>query len=251
MRDFIIPEWPIPQSIHSYMTTRQGGVSSPPFDTFNLGLLSGDHADQINQNCDLLKQQLNLPSNPIWLTQCHQSLVIDASHPSILSADGSYTDQFNTICAVLVADCMPILLCNEQGTEVAALHGGWKSLSQNIIEHGLQKFKSPRSKILAWLGPCISQKHFEIGSDVKKIFLTNFIELQDLSLQKNIWESSLSPNHFLMNLHALAKQQLQRLEVNQIFECNECTYENEQKFFSYRRDKGTTGRMACLIWISD
>lgn len=244
-KQLIIPEWPAPKSVHAYSTTRQGGYSNPPFEYFNLHFKTGEQPEIITKNRRLLKTTLNLPSEPTWLTQPHGNLVVDAAKPATLDADGSYyaveNSDNNPVCIVTTADCLPILLCNQAGTEIAALHAGWRSLAEGIIENGLAKFNSTPNEILAWLGPAISQKHFAVGTEVRDKFIEH-----DPNAATAFKPTAV--NKWLADLYQLAQQRLAARGITKIYGGNFCTYTDKNRFYSYRRNN-QTGRMASLIWI--
>ena len=159
-------DWPAPGHIHAGTTTRPAGVSRPPFDGFNLAGHVGDDPQAVAENRLRLQSQLNLPAAPTWLQQRHSSRVVEAIPDVPVEADGAYTGATGRVCAVLTADCIPLLLCNKAGSEIAAVHIGWRGLSLGIIKNALVMFNAEPRELLAWLGPCISQRNYEIGTDV-------------------------------------------------------------------------------------
>lgn len=219
---YLRPDWPAPQNIQSLTTTKYSG---------NL----------LNTNmCKELAQDLQLPNEPIWLKQVHENTVICADNYESNIADASYTSQPNTICVVRTADCLPILLCDKHGTEVAAIHGGWRSLSSGIIENTLTAMASKAEDLLVWLGPAIGPNHFEVGADVYNSFSDYHSAF-----------TATDEQHWQANIYEIARQILQKCKINpkNIYGGQFCTYTEEQIFYSYRRDGETTGRMASLIWI--
>jgi len=238
---FIQPNWSAPKNVHACTTTRSGGVSAAPFDSFNIATHVNDNIDHVKKNRAQLKKTLQLPNEPIWLDQVHGNLVIDPANRQSLTADGIYTDQKNLVCVIQTADCLPILLCNKTGTEIAALHGGWRSLSKNIIQEGIAKFHSLPSDITVWLGPAIGPNQFEVGNEVREIFCTldNHLKTVFKSLPNNRW---------LMNIYKTAEIFLQHCGVTNIYYDYYCTYSDPKHFYSYRRNH-VTGRMATLIWM--
>lgn len=241
---FIQPNWPAPSSIKSYTTLRHGGVSLPPYNGFNLGKNTGDDPQNINENCAILQETLQLPTEPLWIQQTHSTLVLPAlPENKNKEADATFSIKDDQICVVLTADCLPILLCDRQGTFVAAVHAGWRGLSQGIIANTLSAIQPSLDEVLAWLGPAISQQHFEVGNEVRDIFIQ----------QNPQAESAFIPSpagRWLGDLYALARLQLQTLGVNAIYGGEYCTFSDKDKFYSYRRDIQKTGRMASLIWRS-
>ncbi len=241
---FIRPQWPAPNNISAFSTSRQGGVSPAPYDSLNLGINAKDRANNIQENRDILGKNLNLPSEPIWLNQIHSNIAIPASeHARYQEADASYTGQNNTICVVLTADCLPILLCNRQGTYVAAIHAGWRGLQKQIIESTLHTLPYDPNDLMVWLGPAIGPKYFEVGDEVRDLFITMDRDLINaFTLSKN--------NRWLCDIYAIARLQLKKLHITHIYGGDYCTYSDPSKFYSYRRDGAETGRMASLIWIN-
>lgn len=243
MLDLIIPDWPAPFGIKAITTTRYGGFSSPPFDSFNLSLTVGDIPNCVRQNHNLLKNSLGLLQDPMWLQQVHGNkaiLAISASnHPT---ADAVYSQQPYIICAVQTADCLPLLVCSRTRQCVAAIHAGWKGLAAGIIENTIKALNCSAEDLLIWLGPAIGPKAFLVQKEVVKAFV-------DKDPDAKAAFKRISDNHWLGNLYQLAKQRLNKLGINAIYGGNHCTYTNKNQFFSFRRDK-VTGRMASLIWIT-
>jgi YfiH family protein len=234
MFKFIQPNWPAPENVHAVTTTRA---------SFNLAHYVGDDRTQILANRRRLRKELNLPSEPVWLDQQHSIEVIDLGQkPVNLSADGSYTNETNTVCAVLTADCLPILLCSENSREIAAIHAGWRGLLNGVIDSGVRRFKSQPGELLAWLGPAISQQAFEVGSEVRDAFLKRGKEAVAA------FKPSQKSDHWMADLYQLARQRLHKLGVTKVYGGDFCTYTDHERFYSYRRDN-QAGRMATLIWL--
>ena len=239
---WIAATWPAPDHIHAGTTTRRGGISKPPYATFNLADHVGDDQKNVSTNRELLRKQLNLPAEPCWLQQIHGNRVITAqtAEPTV-PADGVLTDQANTVCAVLTADCLPLLLCDTQGTQIAAIHVGWKGFSNDIIANAVEMFSVKREHIMAWLGPCISANQYEIGYEVRDACLKIC----------RVAEHAFTPGrngHWFADLYRLVRCQLGHLGIENIHGGDYCTYGDAHLFFSHRRD-GVTGRMASLIWM--
>lgn len=242
---FIQPNWPAPQQIKAYTTLRSGGVSQSPFDQFNLAEHVGDNPENVSANREILQKNLHLPADPIWINQTHSIITIPALPENKgKEADASYSDKNNHVCAVLTADCLPILLCNQAGTHVAAIHGGWRGLAHGIIAATIKALQFPAGEVLAWLGPAISAANYEVGDEVRD----QFISLDP----ESIYAFTPSPRQrWQANLYAIAKLQLLRAGVTSIYGGEFCTFADPKRFYSYRRDGSQTGRMASLIWISD
>jgi len=238
---FILPDWPAPANVKALQTTRLGGVSRAPYDTFNLGLHVGDDPVRVNRN----RQSLSalLPSEPVWLEQVHGTVVANADAAACrVVADAGVARQRGSVCVVLTADCLPLLLCDEAGTVVGAAHAGWRGLCDGVIEATVAAMGVAPHKLLAWLGPTISQEHFEVGSEVRDAFIAR---------QAQAAEAFLAQGHgkYLADLYLLAHQRLSALGVVRIFGGTHCTYRERARFFSYRRD-GVTGRMGTFIWMA-
>lgn len=239
---FICPDWPAPAHIKAVSTTREGGRSLPPYQGLNLGAHVGDQPEHVASNREALRQALGLAQAPIWLNQIHSCRVLTLTEPAsaVSDADGSYTQTPGLACTVMTADCLPVLLCDQGGTQVAAVHAGWRGLVDGILEAALAKFTGPGEAVLAWLGPAIGPSAFEVGSEVRAQFMAVMPEA----------EAAFQPHgeKWLADLYLLARQRLARAGVHQIFGGDQCTYSLPKHYFSYRRD-GITGRQASLIWI--
>lgn len=230
--NFISADWPAPENIKAYTTTRNswGWENQPKKD-----------AAATQQLCRLLQ----LPSEPIWLTQTHTAIAVEASADNKdINADASYTAMPHHVCVILTADCLPLLICNKQGTQIAAIHAGWRGLLHGIIENTINKLEQPHRDLLVWLGPAIGPQKFEVGADVYHAFT-----------QQNAHAAAafqpIKQDKWLANLYALAKIRLQQLGVTQIYGGQYCTHTQSDLFYSYRRDGGKTGRMASVIWIEE
>jgi YfiH family protein len=233
---FLVPDWPAPSYIRAAVTLRTGGKSQGPYASFNLAAHVGDDPQAVALNRQILKERLNLPQEPVWLKQVHGSRVILAdTAPPLPAADGSFTASPNVVCAVLTADCLPILLTD--GYTVAAVHAGWRGILAGVIEQALAvpKWRTPP---IAWLGPAIGPQAFEVGEEVKAAFLAKDPALA-LAFRRQ-------GERYLADIYHLARTILHRYQV-QPYGGGFCTYRDPARFFSYRRD-GVCGRMASLIW---
>lgn len=245
----LVLDWPAPANVRSHITTRAGGVSLSPYTSNNLGLHVGDNLEHVAANRAQLAMNLGLQHTPQWLEQIHGVKVVNAkTDGTVRTADGSYSDQKGHACLVMTADCLPILLCDKQGTQVAALHCGWRSLAKGICARGLQKFCAKPGDIFAYLGPAISQPHFEVGVDVLEAFFKAARNQQHADQIASAFVSAQRPLHFYADIYALARAELNALGVTAIYGGDYCTYADETRFYSFRRDK-VTGRMASLIWL--
>jgi YfiH family protein len=236
----IIPEWPAPSNVHAIQTTRQGGCSDVPFESLNLGAHVQDHPITVVNNRKLLDQFV--PSEPVWLNQVHGTNVVDAALSScVQDADASFTTESNVVCVTMTADCLPVLLCNKQGTAVAAIHAGWRSLCDGVIENTVLAMGIKADDLLAWLGPAISPDAFEVGAEVRQAFIEKDTNAT-LAFKPHA-------DKWLANLYLLATQRLNKVGIKAIYGGGDCTYSSPERYFSFRRD-GMTGRMATMIWMA-
>jgi YfiH family protein len=257
--DWIIPDWPAPANVQAYTTTRLGGVSRAPYAGFNLGDHVSDIVDDVTVNRAQLKRRLNLPAAPVWLNQVHGTQIVNAAEVAAgCTADGSYTTQAGVVCAVLTADCLPVLLCNREGSKVAAAHAGWRGLANGVIETTLAALDSPPENLMAWLGPAIGPQAFEVGAEVREIFMAHHPQAVDAfkptvqgctsAAGAGCAGATAPSGRWLADIYLLARQRLARQGVTAVYGGGECTYTDAQRFYSFRRDR-ITGRMASLIWL--
>jgi YfiH family protein len=238
----IVPDWPAPARVRALATTRGGGVSEAGWASLNLGDSCGDAPAAVAENRRRLRQAL--PSDPCWLKQVHGDRVIhlDRWQPGI-QADAAWTDRPHQVCAILTADCLPILLAEAQGALVAAVHAGWRGLAADILGAVIATLPAAPENLLAWIGPSIRARHYEVDAPVRDALLA----LQpDLS---GAFEPS-REGHWLADLQAVADRRLRTLGVAAVFDAKLCTADDPQRFFSYRRDRGLGGRQASLIWLA-
>jgi polyphenol oxidase len=245
--DIIVPDWPAPSNVKAFFTTRAGGVSTGAFASLNLGRSAGDAPEAVDENRRRLIARL--PQSPIWLSQVHGARVVDvaaaiANHTPE-SADAAFAHAINTPCAVMVADCLPVLFCDEQGGVVAAAHAGWRGLAAGVLEATIAAMKTPPANMLVWLGPAIGPDSFEVGEDVVRAFVA-----QDAAaLAAFRARGAAFPGKYFADLFALARLRLAHAGVTRVSGGGVCTVSDAARFFSYRRD-GKTGRMAAIIWRS-
>jgi len=236
----IFPDWPAPANVKSLQTTRQGGISLAPHHSLNLGGHVGDDPIKVAANRQLLNRYV--PTEPLWLEQVHGLTVVNAATASCLpTADAAYANQKGTVCAVMTADCLPVLLCDVAGTEVAAIHAGWKGLLDGVIEASVNTMQSSHAQLLAWLGPAIGPSAFEVGDDVRDAYIQHDAKAAEAFVPHG-------EGKWLGDIYQLARQRLNKLGVTQIYGGGLCTYNDEARFFSFRRD-GATGRMTTMIWL--
>lgn len=241
---WLIPDWPAPARVRALVTTRAGGVSMGPYASMNLGTRTDDDPAAVAENRALL--QRCLPQPPQWLAQVHGSTVVDAdtltgSPTAVAQADASVALCPGTVCAILIADCLPILLTDRAGGCVGAAHAGWRGLAGGVIANTVARMPAAPADLMAWIGPGIGPTAFEVGDDVLQAFCADAPE------RKSAFKSLPAADKWLCDLPALARDALRRAGVAQIYGGNLCTWSDAQRFYSYRRDK-VTGRMAALIW---
>jgi len=241
----IQPDWPAPKRVRALVTTRQGGVSQAPFDSWNMGGHVQDDQDAVAQNRQLLNQFLPNNSQVCWLQQVHGVELIEATSENLQAqADASYSKASNQVCVIMTADCLPVLFCDLEGTQVAAAHAGWRGLADSVLLKTLSSFDQTEN-VIAWMGPAISKAHFEVGQEVKEAFAD----------YPEAFVSSERQGYFLADLYAIARQQLLNAGIKAVYGGEFCSYEQEDLWFSYRRathqkvDQSATGRMASCIWL--
>ncbi|MDP2809971.1 MAG: peptidoglycan editing factor PgeF [Rhodocyclaceae bacterium] len=240
MSSFILPEWPAPPGVRALATTRRGGVSGAPWHSFNLGAHVGDDRQAVAANRALLRREL--PAEPVWLAQVHGTRCVDAAlAASGTEADASFTRQRGVVCAVLTADCLPVLFCDDHANVVGVAHAGWRGLAAGVIEATVAAMGEPGMRLMAWLGPAIGPQAFEVGGEVREIFVVHDPQAASAF-------AATANGKWLCDIYRLARQRLHAIGIHRFTGADFCTARDEQRFFSYRRD-GATGRMASLIWL--
>jgi YfiH family protein len=244
--DYLQPNWSAPNFIKAYTTVRSAWGERKPHHEENAGTYSNSNKEYVEES-EKLENLLHLPEKPIWITQQHTAIAIEARPENREKiADASFTSTAKRVCVVLTADCLPVLITNQQGSQVAAVHAGWRGLAAGIVEETISRFTQNQGDkhedILVWLGPAIGPQKFEVGKDVYDAFTHKHPE-STLAFTPH------SHGKWLANLYELAKIRLRLMGINQIYGGDYCTFSQEDLFFSYRRSKGKTGRMASLIWI--
>jgi hypothetical protein len=244
MIEFLVPDWPAPSNVRAAVTTRSGGASGAPFDSLNLADHVGDDPACVAENRRRLREALTLPAEPFWLHQVHGCDVADANAAGAgppCAADAAVATRPGSVCAVLTADCLPVLFCSRAGDWVAAAHAGWRGLAAGVLERAVAHAPVPAADLLAWLGPAIGPQAFEVGSEVRAAFVVDDAGAADCFAP--------SPaGRWLADLYALARRRLERCGVGWVGGGGLCTCTDARRFFSFRRD-GTTGRMASVIWL--
>jgi YfiH family protein len=220
---------------------REGGVSEPPYDTLNLASHVGDNPDHVTGNRRLLRDALALPADPVWLEQVHGTRVVRADAADDRRADAAVAMAPGQVCAVMTADCLPVLFATGDGQTVAAAHAGWRGLLGGVLEATVEAMQAAPRGIMAWLGPAISQEHFEVGDEVRQAFI-------DLDPSAAIAFIANARGRWQADLYRLARQHLNRAGIDAIYGGDHCTYRERDLFFSHRRD-ARSGRMASLIWL--
>jgi YfiH family protein len=237
--DWLIPDWPAPAAIKACVTTRAGGVSEAPFDSFNLG----DHVDDapvaVAHNRSTLTSRLQV--QPAWLKQVHGVNVVQATSGEVMEADASWSKTVGVACTIMTADCLPALFCNKQGTQVAAAHAGWRGLAAGVLEAAVDSFADAPSDILVWLGPAIGPQAFEVGAEVREAFVATHPETAEAFVP------GAQAGKFMADIYQLARLRLAAHGVTAVYGGGLSTYDDE-RFFSYRRG-ARTGRFASLVWI--
>ncbi len=253
--DSIRPDWPAPDNVAAAITLRSGGCSHAPFDQSNLALHVQDNPQHVQANRDSLIQSLKLPAQPLWLEQYHSTELVYApqfsSSQTAPRADGSYSDQPGTVCAILTADCLPVLLCDRAGTQVAAAHAGWRGLCAGILRKMVATFTSPADQLIAYLGPAIGPQQFEVGAEVLQAFLDNGQDSHHRAAIAAAFSRRAAirqQEKYLADLCALARAELAACGLTAVYGGEYCSYTDSERFYSYRRE-AQTGRNASLIWL--
>ncbi len=241
---FISPDWPAPSQVCAAVTTRTGGVSQAPYDGFNLADHVDDDLAAVASNRRILVESLNLSAEPLWLKQVHGRDVAEAptSVPGA-EADAAVTREPGQVLVVMTADCLPVLFCDRHGTRIGAAHAGWRGLAGGVLEATVEALDCPPAELLAWLGPAIGPKAFEVGAEVREAFMENDARAAGAFVPSR-------EGRYLADLYALARLRLGKLGLSAVHGGGLCTYTDAARFYSYRRD-GATGRMASLIWLEE
>lgn len=237
----LTPDWPAPARVRACSTTRAGGVSAAPYDGLNLGDHVGDDPPAVAENRRRLST--GLPSAPAWLRQVHGVVVVDAARVSgPCEADAAFSRQAGAVCVVMTADCLPVLFCDRAGSVVAAAHAGWRGLAAGVLEATVAAMAVPPAELLAWLGPAIGPQAFEVGGEVRDVFLARDASAADAFVPA-------ADGKWLADIFLLARQRLASLGVGGVYGGGVCTVSDPLRFYSHRRDR-VTGRMATLVWLA-
>jgi YfiH family protein len=238
----LIPDWPAPENVKALITTRQGGVSQAPYDSLNLAAHVGDSPEAVAQNRNRLRNTCQLPAEPFWLSQVHGCQVAesDRDQPGC-EADAVFSTTPGVVCAVMTADCLPLLMTDRSGSRVCAVHAGWRGLAEGVIESAIQRMEIAPEEIMVWLGPAIGPDAFEVGGEVRQTFIDAHAD------DENAFRPG-EGDRWLADIYQLARARLNRLGVDSVGGGEYCTVQQSDLFFSYRRE-GVTGRMASMIWL--
>jgi polyphenol oxidase len=241
-REWLVPDWPAPPRVRAFVTTRAGGVSTGDYESMNLGSSSGDEAANVARNRLIVREKL--PSLPRWMKQVHGTNVADIDTldgPEVATADAAMASRPGRVAVVLTADCMPLFVCDEGGARVAVAHAGWRGMAAGVIENTVRAMGGEPSRLLAWMGPAIGPRAFEVGPEVRQAFVA-------VDSAADAAFTSHKPGKYLADLYRLARQRLARAGVQRVGGGGFCTYTEADRFFSYRR-KQASGRMGAFIWI--
>ena len=247
----LLPNWPAPCNVGAAVTLRVGGISEIPYDSNNLAVHVGDCEATVLANRQTLVTDLDLPNNPLWLDQVHGTKIIYApAAEGVPRADASYTDTSDSVCAVLTADCLPVLLCNRSGTQVAAVHAGWRGLCSGIVRNAVQTFDEDKDQVMAYLGPAIGPDAFEVGAEVLQAYVEGAQSPQHRQAIEQSFVRGLHRGKYMADIYALARAELKACGVLNVYGGEYCTYSQVEQFYSYRRD-AKTGRNGSLIWLKN
>lgn len=239
--DWITPEWPVPRRVRALVTTRAGGVSSGEFSSLNLSARVGDDPQRVARNRAILRACL--PAEPAWVRQVHGTVVIETARATPeAEADGLVTRAAGTVCAVLTADCLPVLLADRAGRTVGIAHAGWRGLAAGIIGNVVRAMDVPAADLIAYVGPGIGPQCYEVGEDVHQAFVGREPDAAGAFVSRQ-------NGKYLADLHMLARLRLSAAGVDEVHGASVCTVSDE-RFFSFRRNR-VTGRMASLVWLEE
>lgn len=257
----ITAAWPAPAHIRAVSTTRGGGTSDAPHASLNLGHNTADDPGAVQHNRARVRAALNLPGEPLWLNQVHGDAVLTAKDHAAARAASSVVPTADAcaapiagpgaspVCAILTADCLPVLFCDRAGTWIAAAHAGWRGLAAGILPHTCEAMAVPPEEILAWMGPGIGAAAYEVGPEVRETFVTADPGNESYFEARETAPEGFKQTRYLADLYGIARRQLLAAGVGAVYGGEHCTLTEAERFFSFRRD-GETGRMASLIWSS-
>ena len=239
IKHWLVPDWPAPANIHAATTLRTGGVSLGTFSSLNPATHVSDDNERVRQNRQIIRAMLDLPAEPVWLEQIHSNRAVKAVKTVLLEqADASYSNESGVVCAVMTADCLPLLVCSTDGAQIAAIHAGWRGLLAGVITNTVVAMQ--QQDLLVWLGPAIGPGCFEVGPEVREAFLEKSVTFNDAFKRQ-------SNGKWLADIYQLARIELAALGIVNVYGGTHCTFTEQERFYSYRRES-QTGRMATLIW---
>ncbi|WP_311883403.1 MULTISPECIES: peptidoglycan editing factor PgeF [unclassified Pseudomonas] len=238
--NWLTPDWPALASVKACVTTREGGVSEAPFDSLNLGDHVDDRPEAVAENRRRLTEHFSI--QPAWLQQVHGITVAQADPGVVATADASWTTTPGIACTAMTADCLPALFCDRAGTRVAAAHAGWRGLAAGVLEATLDSLDIPANDVLVWLGPAIGPKAFEVGPEVREVFINQLPEAAEAFVPSH------NAGKFMADIYLLARLRLAERGVTAVYGGGFCTV-TDPRFFSYRR-ASRTGRFASLVWLT-
>ena len=236
------PDWPAPARARAWVTERAGGASMGSYAALNLATHVGDSPERVATNRARLRAGVQLPAEPVWLEQVHGATVLDLDQDAVAPADGAVTARAGVVCAVLTADCLPVVFASRDGSRVGVAHAGWRGLLSGVLPAAVRALRTPPDEIVAWLGPAIGAASYEVGEDVRDAYLA-----RDASAA-----AAFTPNsrgRWQADLYALARMSLAKAGVGAVHGGGFCTYREADRFFSHRRE-APCGRFATLVWLA-
>ena len=237
---WIAPDWPTPRGVRALSTFRSGGISSGRYESLNLGDHVGDEGAAVAENRTRLALAAKLPAEPCWLRQVHGKEVADVDTP-VASNDASFTRREGRVCAILSADCLPVLFASTEARVIGAAHAGWRGLVAGVLAATVRAMDEAPSALIAWIGPCIGPLAYEVGAEVRDAVLAG------MPTAAPAFEPN-AAGRFRTDLPGIARLQLYALGISRIYGGTECTFSHPERYFSHRRD-GQTGRQGTLIWL--
>ena len=246
-REWLQPDWDAPAHVRAFVTTRAGGVSRGEYASMNLGSRSGDDAAHVARNREIVRGEL--PSDPRWMAQVHGIDVANLDRlddSKVATADAAVASRPGRVGVVLTADCMPLFVTDRKGSRVGVAHAGWRGMAGGVVESTVAAFEGPREDLMAWMGPAIGPKAFEVGPEVREAFMEDDPGAAEHFIAKA--SSPAGPRKYLADLYGLARRRLARAGVREVRGGGFCTFTEADRFFSYRREQ-KSGRMGAFIWI--
>jgi YfiH family protein len=236
------PDWPAPARVRAWVTERAGGASAGSYATLNLATHVGDEPERVAENRARLRAGAALPAEPVWLEQVHGATVLDLDRDAPAPADGAVTARAGVVCAVLTADCLPVIFADRAGRRVGIAHAGWRGLLNGVLPAAVRALRAPPRELVAWLGPAISARAYEVGAEVRDAYLARDpgAERAFVANPRGRWQA---------DLYALARASLAAAGVTAVHGGEFCTFGEDERFFSHRRE-APCGRIATLVWLA-